>query len=624
MTTGRAPEVTLPIKATDNRSLLWVFVTGRLKDGVTVAQARAQLGSIWPAVLLATASTEAPGLRRQAFLSMRLDVAPVTTGVARELRSQFTRPLYVLLGIVGLILMVACVNLANLMLARAAVRSYEVSVRLALGAGRWVLARQAFTESLALSVSGALLGLALGYWGSRLLIRLMTQGFLTPVTLDVRPDWRVLLFTSAMAILTGILFGVAPAWRSSREEPASVLQRNARGLAGAVGKAGKTLMIVQVALSLVLLLGAGLLVRSFQNLCNVETGFEEHVLAVSAYPKPGGYQNLDMNSYRRQLMQRISELPGVSSAGFSDYSGPGDKGWEDVVCTTKAATNPNAEVMATALMISPGFLRTLGIRVLTGRDFDWMDDERRPGVAIVSNGLAARLFSSGNAIGQRIRFGVMPELQNLEVVGVASTARLFDLRDASAPMIYLPDLQHPTSAGRGDVFLRARTTPDAIARAVGREIESFGHEYAFSSKTIGDAVNQALTTDRVVALLSGFFALLALLLASMGLYGLTSYAVARRTREIGIRTALGAQPAAVRWHVLRDALRLVLVGIALGIPIAFGASHLLAGMLFGITSSDWSTTAAVSALLLVVALLASYAPARRASRIDPTVALRLE
>jgi predicted lysophospholipase L1 biosynthesis ABC-type transport system permease subunit len=173
-----------------------------------------------------------------------------------------------------------------------------VSVRLALGAGRWVLARQAFTESLALSVSGALLGLALGYWGSRLLIRLMTQGFLTPVTLDVRPDWRVLLFTSAMAILTGILFGVAPAWRSSREEPASVLQRNARGLAGAVGKAGKTLMIVQVALSLVLLLGAGLLVRSFQNLCNVETGFEEHVLAVSAYPKPGGYQNLDMNSYR--------------------------------------------------------------------------------------------------------------------------------------------------------------------------------------------------------------------------------------------------------------------------------------------------------------------------------------
>jgi predicted permease len=624
MTTGRAPEVTIPIKASDDRSLLWVFITGRLKDGVTIGQVRAQLGSIWPAVLLATASTQTPGLRRQAFLSMGLDVAPVATGIARELRSQFTRPLYLLLGIVGLILMVACVNLANLMLARAAARSYEVSVRIALGAGRWAVARQAFAESLALSTAGALLGLALGYCGSRLLIRLMTQGFLTAVTLDVRPDWRVLSFTSAMAILTGILFGVAPAWRASCQDPASVLQRNARGVGAAIGKAGKALMIVQVALSLVLLLGAGLLLRSFQNLCRVKTGFEERVVAVSAYPRPAGYRNLDMNSYRRQLMQRISETPGVVSAGFSDYSGPGEKGWQDAVSTMTAALNPNAEVMAMSLMISPGFLRTLGIRVLLGRDFDWMDDERRPGVAIISNSLAARLFPSGNAIGQRIRFSVMPELQNLEIVGVASTARLFDLRNASAPMLYLPELQHPKWAGRGDIFLRARATPDAVAWAVGREIESFGHEYVLGARTIGDAVNQALTTDRVVALLSGFFAALALLLASMGLYGLTSYAVARRTREIGIRTALGAQPATVRWHVLRDALILALAGIAVGIPFALGASRLIAGMLFGISSGDWSTTAAVVLLLLVVALLASYAPARRASRIDPTVALRLE
>jgi predicted permease len=624
MTTGRPPEVTVPMKTSDNRSRLWVFVTARLKDGVTVAQARAQLESFWPAVLLATASTETPGLRRQTFLSMGLDVAPVATGVARDLRSQFTRPLYVLLGIVGLILVVACVNLANLMLARAAAHSYEVSVRMALGASRWALGRQVFTESLVLSVSGALLGLAFGYWGSRLLVTLVTQGYLTPVTLDVRPDWRVLLLTAVIAILTGILFGVAPAWRGSREDPASVLRRNARSSGGDIGKAGKVLLVTQVALSLVLLVGAGLLVRSFQKLCTVDTGFEERVLQVSLYPRPGGQQTSDVNSYRRQLIDRISGVPGVLSVGFSNFQGPGQRGWQEAVSTMAGPLNPNAGVMTTSLMVSPGFLRTLGIRLALGRDFDWRDDERRPRVAIISSSLAARLLPSRNAIGQRIRFGFMPEFHDLEVVGIASTARLFDLRDAAAPVIYLPCLQHSEWAERGDLFLRTHKAPDAIARTVGHEIELFGHEYPLSAKTVGQAVSQALATDRVVALLSAFFAVLALLLASVGLYGLTSYGVVRRTREIGIRTALGARPAAVRWGVLRDALTLAVAGIALGVPLALGASRLIASMLFGISSGDVPTVAFVSLLLLLVALLASYLPARRASRIDPTVALRSE
>jgi predicted permease len=624
MTTGEPPEVTIPMQSSDNRSLLWVFVTGRLKDDVTVAQARTQLQSFWPAVLLATASTETPGLRRQAFLSMGLDVAPVATGVARKLRSQFTRPLYVLLGIVALILLVACVNLANLMLARAAARSHEISVCVALGAGRWVLVRQVLTESLVLSISGALLGLAFAYWASRLLVTLMTQGYLTPVTLDLRPDWRVLLLTAAVAILTALLFGGAPAWRCSREDAASVLRQNARSLAGATGKLSKALMVTQVALSLVLLLAAGLLARSFERLCTVDPGFEERVLEVSLYPRPGGYQNLDLSSYHRQLIERISSVPGVLSVGLSDYSGPGHGLWQDTVSTMAAASNPNGGVMTDSVMVAPGFLRTLGISLVRGRDFDWTDDEQHPRVAIVSSSLAGQLFSSGYAIGQHVRFGFMPELQDLEVVGIASTARLFDLRDAVAPVIYLPYPQHSKWTERGDLFLRTRKAPEAMARAVGHEIESLGHEYPLNTKTVGREVSQALAGDGVIALLSGFFGVLALLLAAVGLYGLTSYAATRRTREIGIRAALGAQPAAVLWGVLRDALTLALCGIALGVPCALGACRFIASMLFGISPGDLPTVTLVSLLLLGVALLASYLPARRASRIDPMVALRTD
>jgi len=239
-----------------------------------------------------------------------------------------------------------------------------------------------------------------------------------------------------------------------------------------------------------------------------------------------------------------------------------------------------------------------------------------------SSGLAGRLFPSANALGQHIRFSFMPELQNLEIVGIARTARLFDLRDRTQPVIYIPYLQHPGWAERGDLFLRTRGAPDAVARIVGREIESLGHEYPLRAKTVEEEVSLTLARDRVVAVLSGFFAVLALLLASIGLYGLASYAVARRTREIGIRTALGARPATVRWGVLRSSLRLALAEIALGIPCALGASRLIASMLFGISPGDLPTIIVVSLLLLAVALLASYLPARRASRIDPMVALR--
>jgi predicted permease len=604
----------------ESRSILWLNPIGRLKDGVTIQQARAQLQSFWPDVLLATASTQAPGLRRQTFLSMGLDVSSAAKGVGDNLRSQFERPLYVLAGIVALILLVACVNLANLMLARAAARSHEMSVRVAIGASRGTLVGQVLAESLSLALAGALLGLAFAYWGSHLLVLLMTEG---TVSLDLRPDLTVFSLAMSVGLLTGILFGLAPAWRCSREDPASLLQQNARSLSGGAGKLGKALIVTQVALSLILLLGAGLFVRSFERLRSLDLGFNQsNLLQVRLNPKPGGYDKLDMGGYHKQLLQRIAGLPGVSSVAFADFSIPSPNAWHETVSLASADPNTGIHLLAQGATVSSGFFQTLGIPLLRGRPFQETDDEKHPHVAIVNSALAERLFPNGDALGKTVRFGFMPEFQNIEIIGIAGNARILDLRNAATPVIVLSCFQY---AGQwGDLIVRTNESPEALAKTVGREVESLGHEYALSTKTIPQVISGALVEERVTAMLSGFFAALALLLASIGLYGLMSYSVTRRTREIGIRVAVGAQRENVLWLVLRETLALALFGIAIGIPSALAATRLIATMLFGLSPSDLPTITGASLLLLLVALFAGYLPARRASAIDPMVALRTE
>jgi predicted permease len=632
LSTGEPPEVTLPVTAEsllgslpnlDSRSILWLGVFGRLKDGVSIEQARAQLQSFWPDVLLATVTTQTPGLRRQTFLSMGLEVAPAARGRRSDLRDQFARPLYVLAGIVGLILLVACVNLANLMLARAAARSHEMSVRVAIGASRASLILQVLTESLALSLAGALLGLAFAFWGSRLLLLMMTAGNPLLISLDLSPDVHVLVLTVSVAVVTGLLFGLAPAWRCSRQDPAAALQQNVRGSSRGAGALGKTLVIAQVSLSLILLLGAGLFVRSFERLRSIDTGFQkQNVLEIGLNPVPRGYEKLDLNSYRRELIHRISNLPGVVSVAFSESPIPGSQDWNRDSISTLAEASINAHLMANTIRVSPNFFRTAGIALVQGRDFNDTDDEHHPRLAVVSRSLAKRLFPGGDVVGQTIRFSIMPEYQSIQIVGVADDARILSLRDATLPILYLCAFQEQTQAG--NLVVRTTQSPEALAASARREIDSLGHEYALQTRTVSQIITEDLVEERVTALLSGFFAALALLLASIGLYGLMSYAVTRRTREIGVRVAMGAQRENILWMVLRETLTLALLGIAIGIPAALVASRLIATMLFGITPTDLPTMAVVSALLLAVAAFAGYLPARRASTIDPIHALRTE
>jgi len=629
LTRGEPPEITLPITAAplieDGTSDLerggayWLFVLGRLKDGVSIEQAQAQLQSFWPEVFRATSDTSQGA---QTDLSMRLDVSSAAVGVAEDLRSQFTGPLSVLGGLAGLTLLAACLNLANLMLAGAAARSNEMSMRVVLGASRWSLVRQVLIESVTLSLAGAILGLAFAYSMCRLLLLLVTQGNPMPVALDLSPDLRVLSFTFFMAVITGVLFGIVPAWRCSLLNPQGALKEGMHSLVGRVGKLSKLLVSSQVAFSLVLLLGAELLAKSFDKLSSSDLGFQiENVLEVSLYPKPSTYEHLDLNSYHNLLLERVSSIPGVLSAAYSNNSVVGGQeiGWQDDVSPESGDPATNVKVRAYGTMVSPVFFRTLGIPLVGGRDFNPTDDGRHPHVAIVSSSLAERLFPDGNAIGKRIR---IVAIRDIEIVGVAGNARIFDLRDRAAPAIFLSYLQTPPTWG--GLIVHTKEPPERLAKTLGHEIESLGREYPFWTGTIDQVMSQQLAKEHVTAMLSEFFAFLAVLLACIGLYGLLSYTVTRSTREIGIRVALGAQRAFVLWKVLRETLMLALFGIAIGIPSAFVAARLIASTLFGVSPSDLRTIVEATLLLLLVALLAGFLPAWRASGIDPAVALRTE
>lgn len=634
VTVGTNPDITIPVVAfaqisksssisnLDNRSLLWLYITGRLRDGVTIYQARSQLLSFWPEVLQATASTETPGPRRDRFLAMELDVVSARTGIAPDLRAQFSRPLYVLWGIVALILLVACVNVANLLLARAAARSHEMSIRIAIGATRWAVVSQVLAESLALCFLSGLLGLGFAYWGSHALVDLMTQNDSAPVLLNLRPDLRVCFIAFLAAVLTAILISLGPAFRQLSRDPADVLQ-STRAVAGGGERSGKVLIVIQVAISVVVLLSAGLFLQTFEKLHSVKVGFEkQNLFEISLQPRPARPHDADLKAYRRLLIERLLTVPGVHSATFADQI-LAPYPWRDTISIVPLPANA-ATPFTDEIAIWPGFFGTLGIKLIRGRDFSITDDISHPRVGIISRSLAERLFPDSDALGKHIRFGVLQDFQNIEIVGVAADARVFDVRDASPLVLYQPSLQTPHSGEFADLYVRTNGILEGTIPAIARDIDSFGYEYATNTENIKQVINSTLVDEQAVALLAGFFACLALLLAGIGLYGLVSYVGSRRTREMGIRLTLGAQRTNILWLVLREALLPVVFGIILGVPCAFTATRLMTTMLFGVSPDDLTTTFVISALLLAVTAAASYLPAHRASVTDPVVALRVE
>ncbi|SPE41229.1 putative Permease [Candidatus Sulfopaludibacter sp. SbA3] len=600
---GAVPDLWVPLAADADPGQLWVL--GRLRSGVSVARARAQLE---PLFLQAMQS-----LRDSSVLSQRLVLNRATEGTSRLRWSywEYSSTLKILIGLTGLVLLIACANLANLLMARSAARSREIGIRLALGAGRWRLVRQLMTENFLLSFAGGALGVLVAGGGHRLLLGFLVRDPLT-VALDGRLDYRLLGFGFALSIATGLLFGLMPALRATAGH-----QRGAWNTPLA-----KSLLAVQIGLSMVLLIGAGLFARSLRNLNVADLGLaRENLLLVNvraAAKTPQARQQ-----FWRQLTDRMSGLPGVRNVSLAGDAVFGNGGWnQDVWIERPGQPAENAKVSDN--LVGPGFFATSGIPVLTGREFGAQDRENTALVALVNQTFARRAFGSGNPIGKRFGDRGLGSAGRYEIVGVVGDAKYGNVREQIRPMVFHPILQEPARASCV-MHLRTASEPGALVPAIRREIQATdGDALIGEIRTVPQVLRGQLRQDRMFALLAGFFALLALALGGIGIYGILAYRVARRTAEIGIRVALGAQQRDVLWLILRETLILLTAGAAVGVPAALAAARLIRSLLFGLSPWDPLTVACATIILFAAGALAGFLPARRAASIEPTVALRSE
>ena len=599
-----------------------ISLTGRLRPGATLDQARAELTTLWPSVLATVIPADYVGAQRQRFLETGVQVREGGTGIEPGLRKRFTQPLVIVMAIALFVVLIACVNIASLMMSRASARMHEMGVRLALGAGRWRLMRHVLVEGVVLSLAGALLGVFVAMWASDSLVAVILATFIVPPSFDAHPDVRVIAFTISLATLVGLLFSVAPAWRLGRAPAFAVLQHSARTTTRS-GRTGRTLVAVQVGLSLILLINAGLLVRSLQEIRAVDSGMKtEDVFVVYPNPRPGGYQGVDHDSYYPIVLQRLASIAGVRDVGISlSKPGAGAGAVPEPVSRVADAPGASREVPAARTLVSPGFFNTLGLPVFAGRDFSWGDHSRSRRVAVISQSLADRMYGGRGAVGQRIRIGVTPETQDVEVVGVVADARLYNLKDSNVAAVYLPALQSPDPASKCYVVSGRGVSLAAVRQAV----ESLGVELINSRvESLNFIVGRSLLQERLIAAFATFFGALALLMAGVGLYGLTSYHVSERVREIGIRMALGADAKRVVVGVMGDAVRTTALGVLLGGGAGLAIAQLLRTLLFGVTTYDPVTMITAPALLLMISIGACLEPASRAARVDPMLTLRAE
>ena len=611
------------------RKYWWVLIMGRLKPGVTEKEARARADVIFQQAIAADIR---PAAKPESIPHVGLESG--SQGLA-YLRSQFSKPLFFLMGVVGLVLFICCANIANLLLVRSLSRQKEIAMRLAVGAGRSRLIRQLLTESVLLAGLGGVVGLMLAFWGTHLLVAFMASGR-QPITLSVAPDARLLGFTAVVSVLTGVLCGLSPALRSTRVDLTPALKESPRTWQGpALGQHGlrlgfgRTLVVTQVALSFLLLMGAVLFVRTLTNLENTNAGFDrQNLLLFCIDPTEDGYKGQRLAEFYQELARRLSALPGVQSVSMSVLRLMGDdRNINDLRISgyTPKAGEVSGRLQTYMNMVGPKFFETMGIPVVLGRPISEGDRAGAPKVAVVNEKFVHQFLGDGNPLGRRFGFGGESTARDFEIVGVVGDAKYTDLRTEVPPTVYLSYLPQIDWMGPMHFAVRTAGNPLDLVSAVRRVAQEMDRNLApYEVKSQVEQIDESLFQERLFARLTSFFGALAASLACVGIYGVMAFAVTRRTREIGIRMALGASRGEITTMVLSETFTLVGIGIVIGIVLALGASRLISTWLYGLKPTDPLTLTMAALLMVAAAVFAGYFPSRRAAKVDPMVALRYE
>jgi putative ABC transport system permease protein len=631
---GRRFDVALPLCAeqiiqSENPNIInpqawWLGAIGRLKAGWTIDQASAQLAAISPGIFEATLPFAYDGTDTKNYLQFALGALPGSSGVS-SVREQYENPLWLLMAISGLVLLIACANLANLMVARASSRQREMAMRLALGASRNRLIRQMLAESLLLAVIGAAFGTALAQILSRLLITFLSTER-TQLFLDLQPDWRVLAFTAGLAILTCVLFGLMPAIQSASTEPGELMKGQGRGNTAGRERLGvrRTLVVSQVALSLVLLVGALLFVRTFRNLVTLEAGFRQDNLLVTIIDlTPVRLPAEQRNAYKQNLLDHIRAIPGVNSAADISIVPLSGSGWNENISIQGKGVQRE---IANFNQVSPGYFRTVGTPLLAGRDFNERDTATTPYVAIVTETFAKKFLKGSNPVGTtfgKIQQEGKPD-RIYQIVGLVKDTKYFSLREDFTPIVFIAEAQDNQPWPDSQVIIRSYEPLSRIVTSVKQVVAEVDPNLVIDFKNFQTLIRESLIRERLMAMLSGFFGFLAAVLAMIGLYGVISYLVIRRRNEIGIRMALGANQRSILSLIMREAAILLGIGLAIGTILALIAGRTARALLFGMQPSDPITLTLAITGLAAIALFASFLPARRAASVNPMQALREE
>ena len=618
-------EMTPTWNGLDDRRVLWLQLVGRLPSGISARQAHASLEPYYHGLLIMEMQTMKfrSERSRAGFATKPLIFLPAGKGVS-DLREEFSNPLLILFGIVGLLLLIACANVANLLLARAAGRRKEIAIRLAVGGSRFLLVRQLIAESLALSVAGGGIGILFAWWTGGALLGLLANSADLPLT--ATPDLRVFAFTFGLSLLAGVLFGLTPAWQATSPKLAETLKDHAGNVSasGAHVRLRKALVVSQVALSLLMLIAAALFARSLHNLKSVDLGFHrERLLSFAVDPSLAGYRAERIRRFAEEIQARVAATPHVQSAAVSEM-GVISGNHKRVTISIEGYQPKDDENMGPCFdTVSPGYFQTLGIPVLAGREFTGRDRLDAARVAVVNDVFANTYFRHESPVGRRFGIGRGAK-GDIEIVGVTRSSKYATVHEKIPSEVYLAFAQDE-NPGSLVVYARTAGDPTTVFAALRREMSVLDPGLPITSlRTMEDQIDESLSTQRAMAALSAFFGILATLLAAIGLYGVMAYTVTRRTREIGIRLALGAGRASLLKLVLREVALLTAFGVAIAIPVALAVTRLVRSELYGIVPNDPLSIAAAALVLASVALLAGYIPAERATRVDPLTALRYE